>query len=663
MRGAARVYQTRNPGRRAQGGRMRPARLGVVAALLATLGAGPAARAEPPPPFEVDDWSASWAPFVDDFEDGLFPDGDPGEVTLYHVECGVVTDAQEAEGRLRLEGPGELCDAQLDPTLRGAFLSLNTLLAGGLRLRARFDARNLPVLLGSEVALVGFGVFGTDGADGEQLFQLIVGRDLHGRFFLSAFDEAGVRFGPVLPPLLPSQAMATVVEIELTLVPDRDGARLEPTPQIRICDAAPSDLCGAWTPLLLHSGSAGIPADLPLVPLLFALTNGDQRFVVDLLDWEIAGPQGGAVELADAFEDGVLGRALPYASDCLALEERDGLLRATPDPQAAGCDGVLAPLVALPDPKRTRARFRLAELPRSCEGFGVGFGGVPDAGSAQEVLDRFVPDLALLTLFRGPMPDVGDDVLAAFLLAEEEGDLSSSEARPIARLVLSDAPASDPDLAHIEVAELELALRSDGDALAPQGWVRLCDRADCVGGPDFRALEPWTFPQDVPGLRFCGSPAASLAPPVDGGVLSADRPHAAALFFAPEAGSGAAGLASWAALAALAWWRRRKAAAWPAPVRLGTARGPPSSASACRGPRSHGAQPRGRSRRHSQAAPSPAQSRATVVWAGGVSSPWASTKAGTAAPSATRGLRQSRGRISRLKLRASSAGSTRSPKV
>ena len=566
MGGAARVVHASDPGRGSQGARVRPARLGLVVALIAALGAGTSARAEPPPPFEVEAWSASWAPFVDDFEDGLFPDGDPGEVALYQVECGTVTDAQEAEGRLRLAGPGALCDEEADPTLRGAFVSLNALFGGGLRLRARFDPRELPELSASGAStLVGSGVVSADGEQfGEQLLQLLFVRVDHETLGVAFVDESGFvdEVDPIrLPfPLPPVGAGAKLIELELALVPNLDGAILEPIPRVRVCDAAPSGFCGPWMGFSAVPPSATIPADLPLAPIFFALTNDERRFVVDLLDWEIAGPQGGAVQLADTFEDGVLGRTLAYHSDCLALEERDGRLRATPDPQGTGCSGVLAPLVALPDPQTTRARFRLAELPRSCEGFGVGFGGLPDAGSAQEILDAFVPDLALLTLFRGPMPDVGDDVLAVLLLAEEEGDLPSDAARPIARLVLSDAPASDPALADAELVELELSLRSAGDVLEPRGRVRLCDRADCAGGPAFLGLEPWSFPQDAPGQRLCGDAAASLAPPADGGALSPGRSHVSTLFFVPEPGSGAAGLASLAALAALVRRRGRRPA-------------------------------------------------------------------------------------------------------
>jgi hypothetical protein len=48
----------------------------------------------------VDELQVSYGAFVDDFDDGVFPDGGEGEPMLYTVPCGVVTDADESGGLL-----------------------------------------------------------------------------------------------------------------------------------------------------------------------------------------------------------------------------------------------------------------------------------------------------------------------------------------------------------------------------------------------------------------------------------------------------------------------------------------------------------------------------------------------------------------------------------
>jgi hypothetical protein len=67
------------------------------------------ASAAPAQIARVDELHVAYGAFVDDFDDGVFPDGGEGEPMLYTVPCGVVSDADESGGRLTLAGPDPVC--------------------------------------------------------------------------------------------------------------------------------------------------------------------------------------------------------------------------------------------------------------------------------------------------------------------------------------------------------------------------------------------------------------------------------------------------------------------------------------------------------------------------------------------------------------------------
>lgn len=549
--------------------------LGLEVVALAILGAGQSAAEEPSPTFEAREWSASWAPFSDDFEDGILPDGDGEEIALYRSDCGPVTDADEGEGRLRLQGPGEFCGGPENPDLQGSRVTLNALLGGAFRLRARFDPQELPLPPPLEPSgpLVGIGVATPDAGEALNLFFLRQRQPSGGDvLFLGLVDELGTEVGAAPLSGTPQQFVeaARAIEVELALAPIAEGTMLAPTARFRICDLGSPGSCNDWSSLTPGPSAGTLPADVPLAADLFALTFSEQSFAIDVLDWEATGELGGPLRSGDDFEDGELGRTLAYSPDCLVTEETGGALRGTADPEGTGCDGGLTALVTLPGPERVGARFAFETFPRCGGGPGVGFVGLPDDGLDGSDLSDFVPDSAFLRLVRGPMPGVGHDVLAVLLLAEAEEDLPSSLGNPIERLILSEGPDSDPGLAGVETIEMDVQLRPESGALRPHGRVRLCESADCVDDPPYHDLEPWKVPQEEPGFLLCGATAASLAPPLDDGLISARRSSAPALLFVPEPRSGTLGAAALASLGLLMRCRSRRPAAGKAPIRQGS---------------------------------------------------------------------------------------------
>jgi hypothetical protein len=125
--------------------------------VLAALVLGPGAAAETADLARVEELSVRYAEFVDDFEDGIFPDGEPGEPLRYFLPCGELDDEDESGGRLTLAGPDPTCGL---PGLVGESVASFFAAAGDVTLPATF-VHDVPALY------QGYGVTiaGADGAD------------------------------------------------------------------------------------------------------------------------------------------------------------------------------------------------------------------------------------------------------------------------------------------------------------------------------------------------------------------------------------------------------------------------------------------------------------------------------------------------------------------
>ena len=110
-------------------------RIGSAALLLAPGLSWLLASAAPAQIARVDELQVSYGAFVDDFDDGVFPDGGEGEPALYLVPCGVVTDADESGGRLILAGPDPTCSI---PNLVGEQVAGLFAAAGDLEVTGTF---------------------------------------------------------------------------------------------------------------------------------------------------------------------------------------------------------------------------------------------------------------------------------------------------------------------------------------------------------------------------------------------------------------------------------------------------------------------------------------------------------------------------------------------
>ena len=131
--------------------RGRETRIALAAVLL---GAGPAAGADLA---RVEALSVVYGEFLDDFEDGVFPDGGPGEPLRYFLPCGEVGDADEADGRLTLAGPDPTCGL---PGFVGESVASFFAAAGDLTLGATY-VHDVP----APNQAYGVTIAGNDGAD------------------------------------------------------------------------------------------------------------------------------------------------------------------------------------------------------------------------------------------------------------------------------------------------------------------------------------------------------------------------------------------------------------------------------------------------------------------------------------------------------------------
>lgn len=472
--------------------------------------------------FDVEEWSAAWEGFADDFEDGVLPLAGGSGPPLYTAVCGVTAES-ESDGALQLVGPAAC------PGSPGAVLaSTSGTSAGETRATFRFE---VPALGQT------YGVTVSDQTSTDTVLLVLTRNEVAGLFedallvalladpFVVGIPTA-VAFA-ILSNAPPHDSVsAAAIELRLVTAPGPGG--MQPTGSYRLCANDPCE-DEATTPFLPLAPSPTAPPDggalLPSLshgPALVAFSQGAGDFSFEVEEWSASG------STSDDFEADAFAEAAPYVFSCGSatdVEQADGVLSLLGPVEPCGGTG-LAFLAAFPGPIAIQARYGFA-VPGRCEAYGVSTGA---SGN----------DFAFLSLARTPDPldpEGASDVLTVRLSSESE---SGGRWVPVvASARVSDAPLADPALADVRAIELVLELGVDLAGLVPTGRFRLCTDTGCP--PAFTPLAPGA-PTAEPDAFVCGIPAASYDPPADGsGAVVWEGPMGASLFATrvPEPGAGA----------------------------------------------------------------------------------------------------------------------------
>jgi hypothetical protein len=524
-------------------------RFGSPIALAAVVfAAGPAAGVDLA---RLEALSVRYAGFLDDFEDGIFPDGGAGEPLRYFLPCGEVGDADETGGRLTLAGPDPTCGLPgfVGESVAGFFAA-----AGDVTVTATFVEAVPATQQGYGVTLAG--------PDGTDFASLSFARSAvpplsDDALVVVLVDENFSGANPVAINLVTANAggHAPGAVIELSLSITRSDDSFVPSGEYRRCPTWP---CGAvaFTPVPSFGGGGELAAgefhglSLTVADVSGSPTPTPFSFEVEELRVEYA-------EVADDFGNGVLDDPYPYLELDGSAAEIGGALVLRDD--AFPGFALRALDASLPAPTSPTARYRFA-LPAPCASHGVST-GITSGG-----------DFVSIELARRPLPGVGDDVLQVVARSESEG---AEQPLPVfERAVISAAPLGDPALAGVTTIELGLEVAEEVASppafptLRAHGSYRLCATPDCVGA-ELHELETVTEPPDDPEAELCGLTAASFAPPPDGGVIDGGPPLGTSFFAVPEPGAPAGRVAALLAALGLARLRRRDRVR-PTPGRLGS---------------------------------------------------------------------------------------------
>jgi len=501
-------------------------KVGAIASLMTALLA-PAAGS-----YQVERWSSTWHGYADDFEDGVLPDGDPGEPDAYEGFCGALDDDAEAGGRIRLELPNAACTG-------GVSLAPKILLGRDTTLRVRFAPTQLTP--GSFFAMV----LGNQSLS-QRITLMIVRDDLLGPGSDAVGAALYYNFTALEGLLLsgtPDAFLAGTgsIEIELSTRAGPQGDTAVPHARVRICALAGCTSSDLFVDLLDGPGAPpGAVAAGQRLQVSFGL-NAPGGGIADVLDWSVT------THFEDEF-DGALTERAPYAGQCLDGATAGGALSIDLTGPSCSIRGGFTAAVTSPAPATTQATFAFAVPPPCSDAFAIGL------GADRELVAE--PDGAMAWLSRGPIPGIGDDVLYVALEAD-----APYPTRPWLGLhVLSTTP--DSFGAGVDSIEMRLEDHVDpfGGPVTAHASVRTCAGRDCAGAP-FADLQPFSFPQADPDLVVCGARAADRAPPLDGGAMDPDAARISYLVFAPEPdGALVAGVAICVALARR---RRRPRAARP----------------------------------------------------------------------------------------------------
>jgi hypothetical protein len=511
----------------------------IVLALLLS-GADPAAGVDLA---RVEALSVGYAGFLDDFEDGVFPDGETGEPLRYFLPCGEMDDDDEADGRLTLAGPDPTCGLA---GLVGESVASFFAAAGDLTLGATY-VEDVPA------PNQGYGVTiaGSDGADFVNLSfarSAVPGVSNDALLVVLVDEDFAITQAPVAVNLVAANAASHVPDavIELRLSIFRSGEAFLPSGAYRTCPSFPCDAGIPFTELPEFAGGGELAAgEFHGVSLTVADVSGSPTPAPFSYEVEELRVEYG--EVVDDFENGVFGDPYPYVRVDGGAGETGGALVL----QDGGSPGsaLVALDASLPAPASPTARYRFA-LPAPCGGYGVSTG------------NTFGTDFAALELVRRPLPGVGDDVLQVVARSEPE---SAQHLLPVfERAVVSEAPLDDAELVGVLAIELDLLaftvpmgpLPPAFPILQPRGRYRLCQTSDCAGAV-FQNLEPVSEPPPDPELEICGLAAGSFAPPPDAGRIDSGPPLGVSVLAAPEPGPALA--CATALVAALALARRARA--------------------------------------------------------------------------------------------------------
>jgi hypothetical protein len=466
--------------------------------LLSWLSAG----AAPAQIARVDELQVSYGAFVDDFDDGVFPDGGEGEPMLYTVPCGVVTDADESGGLLTLAGPDPVCGV---PNLVAENVAGFFAAAGDLEVTGTFVGQ-VPSLDHA------YGVIVNDltGADFATLqvarAPVPQGSD---SVVVVLVDETFIGL-PVALAILGDAASYVPpagIEVRLSVELAPDGSELLPRGAYRECPALPCDAAIPFTPLADFLGGGGMASGEFHAPGFLAVDISDNvvpaPFAFELDAFRV---QYGAV--VDDFEDGVQGEPIPYVQVDGASDEREGALVLS-DPEPGFGSAIVALDASSPTEVLGAARFRF-QLPSACGNYGL------------SVVAVSLKNVVSLNVVRGVLPGAGDDALAVIAQSEAE---SASQFAPIFVT----------------------------PRYGPHARYRLCANEDC-SGVAFVDLAPAVAAD--PELPVCGTTAAAFAPPPDAGLLLSGEPLSVSIVAAPEPGAGFLGTLAFLAAGALARARR-----------------------------------------------------------------------------------------------------------
>ena len=518
--------------------------------LLAVLlsGADPAAGVDLA---RVEALSVGYAGFLDDFEDGTFPDGGAGEPLRYFLPCGEVGDEDEAGGRLTLAGPDPTCSL---PGFVGESVASFFAAAGDLTLAATW-VQDVP----APNQAYGVTIAGNDGADFVSLSFArapVPGLSPDALLVVLVDENFATTQAPVAVHLVAATAASYVPDavIELRLSIAHSGENFLPSGAYRTCPSFPCDSGITFTELPEFAGGGELDAGVfHGVSLTVADVSGSPTPTPFSYEVEELRVEYG--EVVDDFENGVLGDPYPYVQVDGGAGETGGALVL----QDGGFPGsaLVALDASLPAAAIPTARYRFA-LPAPCGSYGVSTGNTVGT------------DFAVLELVRRPLPGVGDDVLHVGARSEPE---APPQFLPVfERAVISEAPL-DAALDDVVAIELELALVEDPAAappppfpnLLPHGRYRLCTSADCAGA-GFQDLAPVSEPPPDPELEICGLTAASFAPPPDAGRIDSGAPLGVSVLAVPEPGTGLARIAGLlAALGSAGRARARGSARRPPP--------------------------------------------------------------------------------------------------
>jgi hypothetical protein len=494
-----------------------------IALALLLSGAAPAAGVDLA---RVEALSVGYAGFLDDFEDGIFPDGGPDEPLRYFLPCGEIGDQDEAGGRLTLAGPDPTCGLT---GLVGESVASFFAAAGDLTLGATY-VEDVPA------PNQGYGVTiaGSDGADFVNLSlarSAVPGVGNDALLVVLVDEDFAITQAPVAVYLVAANAASYVPDavIELRLSILRSGEGFLPSGAYRTCPSFPCDAGIPFTELPEFAGGGELAAgEFHGVSLTVADVSGSPTPAPFSYEVEELRVEYG--EVVDDFENDVFGDPYPYVQVDGGAGETGGALAL----QDGGFPGsaLVALDASLPAAATPTARYRFA-LPAPCGSYGVSTGNTVGT------------DFAALELVRRPLPGVGDDVLHVVTRSEPEAPL---QFLPVfERAVISEAPLDDAALDDVVAIELELALVEDPAAappppfpnLLPHGRYRLCTSADCAGA-GFQDLAPVSEPPPDPEAEICGLAAASFAPPPDAGRIDSGPPLGVSVLAVPEPGPGLA---------------------------------------------------------------------------------------------------------------------------